>query len=183
MTISTDQGHLQSIRVTGAFLFGREKVHVQKFFLPSPISGRLIDSNIARILLFIALFIRGCRNIISTQKKADGDKGTKSKMGDLDYVMTLDSDTEDVLPPPPATSAVASSSKSKSKAKPTPADADKELDLDGDFTFDLSNDPYADLISQAAQEDFMSMGGLMGKKSNKPVSFCLYFLREVLMRV
>jgi len=90
-------------------------------------------------------------------------------MGDLDYVMTLDSDTEDVSPPT-TTNVAASSSKSKSKAKPAPTDGDKELDLDGDFTFDLSNDPYADLISQAAQEDFMSMGGLMGnKKSNKPV--------------
>lgn len=52
-----------------------------------------------------------------------------------DYVMTIDSDTEDV--PIPSTS--------KSSKKLEPADDAK---LDPDFVFDLAGDPYIDLTNQ-----------------------------------
>lgn len=69
-----------------------------------------------------------------------------------DYVMTIDSDTEDVLPVP------STSKPSKSSKKQEPADDAK---LDPDFVFDLAGDPYIDLTSKSVND--------LVKTGSKPV--------------
>ncbi|KAK7694635.1 nucleolar DEAD-box protein required for synthesis of 60S ribosomal subunit [Cerrena zonata] len=54
-----------------------------------------------------------------------------------DFVMTLDSDTEDLPPPPPTKQA-----KGKGKQKAV----DDDAQLNPNFTFDVSGDPYSDLL-------------------------------------
>lgn len=66
-----------------------------------------------------------------------------------DFVMTLDSDGEDTIPSRAATS----------KEAPTTEDAQ----LNPDFVFDLSGDPYADLLG-----DTLDIQDLV-KSGSKPV--------------
>jgi len=66
-----------------------------------------------------------------------------------DYVMTIDSDAEDI--PIPSTS---------KSAKNFPAD---EAKLDPDFVFDLVGDPYIDLTTYTGSNDLVKTG-------SKPVS-------------
>ena len=73
-----------------------------------------------------------------------------------DFVMTLDSDTEDLPPPPPTKQA-----KGKQKA------VDDDAQLNPNFTFDISGDPYGDLLDGPdAVEDLVKSG-------SKPVSSSL----------
>lgn len=75
-----------------------------------------------------------------------------------DYVMTIDSDTEDISPPK-----LAKTSKSKSQ---------EDVDLDPEFVFDVSGDPYIDIPGQQNNlQDFV-------KKGTKPVCLFPYFLFE-----
>ncbi|KAH9480511.1 nucleolar DEAD-box protein required for synthesis of 60S ribosomal subunit [Psilocybe cubensis] len=68
-----------------------------------------------------------------------------------DYVMTIDSDPEDI--PIPSTS---KPSKSKSKNANVPAD---DANLDPDFVFDVAGDPYIDLTNEAmGLQDFVKTG-------------------------
>lgn len=52
-----------------------------------------------------------------------------------DFVMTIDSDAEDLPPPPPIKQA-----KGKQKV------VDDDAQLNPNFTFDVSGDPYSDLL-------------------------------------
>lgn len=73
-----------------------------------------------------------------------------------DFVMTLDSDTEDLPPPPPTKQA-----KGKQKA------VDDDAQLNPNFTFDISGDPYGDLLDGPdAVKDLVKSG-------SKPVSSSL----------
>jgi hypothetical protein len=54
-------------------------------------------------------------------------------MGTLDYVMTIDSDSEDFAIPV------------LSRTQPTKQDAE-EVDLSPEFVFDVSGDPYIDIV-------------------------------------
>lgn len=64
------------------------------------------------------------------------------KMGNLDdFIMTIDSDSEEQQVVPPT-----SSKKSGSKSKPG---QEEDAALNPDFTFDLSIDPYADHLEDA----------------------------------
>ena len=69
-----------------------------------------------------------------------------------DFIMTIDSDEEDIPLPLPKTS------------KPTKLQkADTEdAQLNADFIFDLSGDPYADMIGGSNLHDFV-------KKGSRPV--------------
>jgi ATP-dependent RNA helicase DDX27 len=76
-------------------------------------------------------------------------------MADDEYVMTIDSDEEQVEP--------------KQSAKYKVKDAD-EVQLDLDFVFDPSGDPYADVLEvQADLKDFIKGG-------SRPVRFLCIIL-------
>lgn len=73
-----------------------------------------------------------------------------------DFVMTLDSDTEDLPPPPPTKQA-----KGKGKQKAV----DDDAQLNPNFTFDVSGDPYSDLLDGPdTTQDLVKSG-------TKPVSW------------
>lgn len=69
-----------------------------------------------------------------------------------DFVMTIDSDVEDAPPPP--------LKKSRSDVAVT-----EEAQLDPDFVFDLTGDPYSDLL-----EGHLDVHDLV-KKGSKPVRY------------
>lgn len=76
-----------------------------------------------------------------------------------DYVMTIDSDTEDV--PTPST------------AKLSKHDQSNEVKLDPEFIFDLSGDPYIDLTDHT-----MGLHDLV-KTGSKPVCSVCYLLTRI----
>jgi hypothetical protein len=58
-----------------------------------------------------------------------------------DFIMTMDSDVEDVPPPPEA------------KSKKTQASVSEDALLDPEFSFNISEDPYADALGHPEELD------------------------------
>lgn len=75
-----------------------------------------------------------------------------------DFIMTIDSDEEDTPLPLPKTS---------KSAKPQKID-NEDAQLNADFTFDLTGDPYADMISGSNLQDVV-------KKGSRPVCVLLLY--------